>query len=142
MIRLTRIDPILNMSRYYQIHIQPCLFGGCDLVREWGRIGSPGTVKTVIYDNQADAAAAVADSRETSAQARLSHDHRHALTLSLRNLVVVFVIAHLDAASAAAAYTTASKPLALMRDSSFRDGPDGRFCPRSHSPTSFTATLR
>ena len=61
MIRLTRIDPILNMSRYYQIHIQPCLFGGCDLVREWGRIGSPGTVKTVIYDNQADAAAAVAD---------------------------------------------------------------------------------
>ena len=72
MIRLTRIDPILNMSRYYQIHIQPCLFGGCDLVREWGRIGSPGTVKTVIYDNQADAAAAVADA---AARARLSHHH-------------------------------------------------------------------
>jgi hypothetical protein len=39
-------------------------------------------------------------------------------------------------------YTTASKPLALMSVRSFRDGPDGRFWPRSHSPTSFTATLR
>jgi predicted DNA-binding WGR domain protein len=61
MIRLTRIDADQNMSRYYQIHIQPCLFGGCDLVREWGRIGSPGTVKTVIYDNQAEATAALAE---------------------------------------------------------------------------------
>jgi predicted DNA-binding WGR domain protein len=61
MIRLTRIDHDQNMSRYYQIHIQPCLFGGCDLVREWGRIGSPGTVRTVIYDNQAEANAALAD---------------------------------------------------------------------------------
>jgi predicted DNA-binding WGR domain protein len=46
------------MSRYYKI--QPCLFRGCDLVREWGRIGSPGTVRTVIYDSQAEATAALA----------------------------------------------------------------------------------
>jgi predicted DNA-binding WGR domain protein len=61
MIRLTRIDHDQNMSRYYQMHLQPCLFGGGDLVREWGRIGSPGTIKTVIYDNQAEAVTALAE---------------------------------------------------------------------------------
>ena len=61
MIRLTRIDPDRNMSRYYQLHIQPGLFGDSDLVREWGRIGSPGTVRTAVYPNQAAAAAALAD---------------------------------------------------------------------------------
>ena len=61
MIRLTRIDPVQNMSRYYQLHIQPSLFGDCDIVREWGRIGSPGTVRTAVYPNQAAATAALAD---------------------------------------------------------------------------------
>jgi predicted DNA-binding WGR domain protein len=61
MIRLTRIDPDRNMSRYYQLHIQPGLFGGFDLVREWGRIGSPGTIRTAIYPNQDAATAALAD---------------------------------------------------------------------------------
>ena len=59
--RLTRIDPDRNMSRYYQLHIQPSLFGDCDLVREWGRIGSPGTIRTAVYPNQAAATAALAD---------------------------------------------------------------------------------
>ena len=59
--RLTRIDPDRNMSRYYQLHIQPSLFGDCDLVREWGRIGSPGTIRTAIYPDQAAATAALAD---------------------------------------------------------------------------------
>ena len=61
MIRLTRIVPEQNMRRYYQIHIQPSLFGDCDLVREWGRIGSPGTIRTAIYPTQAAATAALAE---------------------------------------------------------------------------------
>ena len=61
MIRLTRIVPDQNMSRYYQLHLQPGLFGDCDLVREWGRIGSPGTIRTVIYSNQAAATVALAE---------------------------------------------------------------------------------
>ena len=36
---LHRIDPAANMRRYYAVHLAPDLFGGCALVREWGRIG-------------------------------------------------------------------------------------------------------
>ena len=61
MIRLTRIDPDQNMSRYYQLHLQPGLFGDCDLVREWGRIGSSGTIRTSPYPNLAAATAALAE---------------------------------------------------------------------------------
>ena len=61
MIRLTRIDPDQNMSRYYQLHLQPGLFGDCDLVREWGRIGSSGTIRTSPYPTQAAATAALAE---------------------------------------------------------------------------------
>ena len=61
MIRLTRIVPDQNMSRYYQLHLQPGLFGDCDLVREWGRIGSSGTIRTSPYPTQAAATAALAE---------------------------------------------------------------------------------
>ena len=36
---LNRIEPAANMRRYYAVHLAPDLFGGCALVREWGRIG-------------------------------------------------------------------------------------------------------
>ncbi|WP_139211540.1 WGR domain-containing protein [Marinovum algicola] len=39
---LRRIDPSLNMRRFYRMSLQPDLFGGVDVVREWGRIGSRG----------------------------------------------------------------------------------------------------
>ncbi|KRS12681.1 WGR domain-containing protein [Roseovarius indicus] len=39
---LKRIDPSLNMRRFYRMALQPDLFGGVDLVREWGRIGRRG----------------------------------------------------------------------------------------------------
>ena len=32
------------MARFYLMVLQPHLFGGVDLVREWGRIGSPDRV--------------------------------------------------------------------------------------------------
>ena len=35
-----RIEPAANMHRYYAVHLAPDLFGGCALVREWGRIGN------------------------------------------------------------------------------------------------------
>lgn len=43
--RLRREDPSQNMRRFYRMVIQPDLFGGASLIREWGRIGSPGTVR-------------------------------------------------------------------------------------------------
>jgi predicted DNA-binding WGR domain protein len=33
------------MARFYKLDVQPTLFGKWTLVREWGRIGRPGTVR-------------------------------------------------------------------------------------------------
>jgi predicted DNA-binding WGR domain protein len=42
-IHLARIDADKNMSRFYKLDVQPTLFGEWSLVKEWGRIGRPGT---------------------------------------------------------------------------------------------------
>jgi predicted DNA-binding WGR domain protein len=42
---LTRFDPTRNMARFYRLDMQPDLFGGWSLVREWGRIGRAGRVR-------------------------------------------------------------------------------------------------
>ena len=48
---LRRIDSSLNMARYYALAIQPTLFGGSSVVREWGRIGTRGRCKVELFDN-------------------------------------------------------------------------------------------
>ena len=47
---LRRIDPSRNMARYYVLSIQPTLFGGSSVVREWGRIGTRGRCKVELLD--------------------------------------------------------------------------------------------
>jgi predicted DNA-binding WGR domain protein len=54
-IYLQRIDPERNMARFYRITVTPTLFGEWALIREWGRIGSPGTVRETWYDDEAAA---------------------------------------------------------------------------------------
>ena len=44
-LRLVRCDQEQRMDRFYARHLTPTLFGGWDLVREWGHIGSPGTLR-------------------------------------------------------------------------------------------------
>ncbi|MDS9469606.1 WGR domain-containing protein [Paracoccus sp. MBLB3053] len=39
---LRRIDPERNMRRFYRLSVEPDLFGGASLVREWGRLGRKG----------------------------------------------------------------------------------------------------
>jgi predicted DNA-binding WGR domain protein len=41
-LHLRRIDPARNMSRFYRLDVQPDLFGGVLLVKEWGRIDQCG----------------------------------------------------------------------------------------------------
>jgi predicted DNA-binding WGR domain protein len=48
---LTRRDPSRNLARFYRMLIVPTLFGEWVLLREWGRIGSSGTVRAVPYPN-------------------------------------------------------------------------------------------
>jgi len=55
MIKLTRSKPSSNVRRFYAMHIAQILFGQWDIVTEWGRIGSPGTVREQLFDMEASA---------------------------------------------------------------------------------------
>lgn len=50
-IRIERSDPGRNMHRFYRMHIQPDLFGGAVLVKEWGRIGTAGRQRMEPFED-------------------------------------------------------------------------------------------
>ncbi|MBO9422707.1 WGR domain-containing protein [Labrenzia sp. R4_2] len=58
-VHLRRIDPTRNMRRFYSLTVQPTLFGGASLIRDWGPIGTRGKTMMVTFDNPADAANAL-----------------------------------------------------------------------------------
>jgi predicted DNA-binding WGR domain protein len=60
---LEKIDPARNQRRFYAIAVAPDLLGGWVLVQEWGRIGSPGTVRETRYPTEALAREAAATLR-------------------------------------------------------------------------------
>ena len=59
MLTLTRSEPAKNMHRFYAMHLTPTLFGEWMLVAEWGRIGSPGTVRQQPFPTAESAQAAL-----------------------------------------------------------------------------------
>jgi predicted DNA-binding WGR domain protein len=58
LVHLHRIDKTQNMRRFYMLAIQPTLFGGASVIRNWGRIGSTGQTMMETFDNPDDADAA------------------------------------------------------------------------------------
>ncbi|MET4213871.1 WGR domain-containing protein [Bradyrhizobium sp. LA2.1] len=54
-LHLRRIDAGRNMRRFYVLSIQPTLFGGVSLVRNWGRIGTNGQMMVQTFDNSTEA---------------------------------------------------------------------------------------
>ncbi len=54
---LRRIDAAQNMARFYRLDVQPDLFGSWSFIREWGRIGRPGTVRALPCPTEAEARA-------------------------------------------------------------------------------------
>lgn len=60
-IRLCRIDPAKNMNRFYRMVVHRDLFGGASLIREWGRLGSPGKVQMEHHPDEGRAVDALAD---------------------------------------------------------------------------------
>jgi predicted DNA-binding WGR domain protein len=58
-VNLRRVDPARNMRRFYRLDMQPDLFGGVLLVKEWGRIGAQGRMVAERYDTEALAADAL-----------------------------------------------------------------------------------
>src|SRR5215471_12670810 len=69
---LTRTDPTRNINRFYVVQVLPTLFGDWTVLREWGRRGSPGTMRLSSYQRRNEA--------ETAAQhtikRRLQHGYR------------------------------------------------------------------
>ena len=57
-VHLRRIDPTQNMRRFYTLAIQPTLFGGASVIRNWGRIGTNGQSMMETFDSEDAAAAA------------------------------------------------------------------------------------
>ena len=60
MIYLTKRDPERNMARFYALDLQPTLFGGWAVVKEWGRIGRAGQGRSSLYGERAEAEAGLA----------------------------------------------------------------------------------
>jgi predicted DNA-binding WGR domain protein len=56
---LYRIDAAKGMSRFYRLDVQSDLFGQAYFMREWGRIGRRGQVRTTAYPTTAEAEAAL-----------------------------------------------------------------------------------
>jgi predicted DNA-binding WGR domain protein len=57
-VHIRRIDPERNMRRFYLLAIQPDLFGGAALVRNWGRICTSGQTMVETFDHPNDATVA------------------------------------------------------------------------------------
>jgi predicted DNA-binding WGR domain protein len=55
---LKHVDPDKNMLRFYNTTVMLGIFGEWALVREWGRIGSAGTVRKNWFATEAEALAA------------------------------------------------------------------------------------
>jgi predicted DNA-binding WGR domain protein len=51
-VHLRRIDPSRNMHRFERLDVQPDLFGGVLLVKEWGRLGARGRMVGEPYDRR------------------------------------------------------------------------------------------
>ena len=48
-IALYKTDPTKNVFRFYRLDIQQDLFGNHCLIRQWGRIGKAGQMKTTPF---------------------------------------------------------------------------------------------
>ncbi|MDE3028555.1 MAG: WGR domain-containing protein [Paracoccaceae bacterium] len=58
-IHLQRVNPALNMARFYRLSVQPTLFGETSLMRCWGRIGTRGQGMMETFTDPGAAAAAL-----------------------------------------------------------------------------------
>jgi predicted DNA-binding WGR domain protein len=52
---MRRIDPTRNMARFYEVSLEPSLFGTWAVVRRWGRIGCRGRIRLELCDSADDA---------------------------------------------------------------------------------------
>ena len=56
--------PARNQKRFYTITVTRTLFGSWAMVREWGRIGQPGTVRETWFETETAAIEVGAEVRQ------------------------------------------------------------------------------
>lgn len=49
---LKRVNPAINMRRFYSLSVEKDLLGETVLVKAWGRIGKPGRVALEPYPDE------------------------------------------------------------------------------------------
>lgn len=54
-VKLQRIVDGANMRRFYEVHMQPTLFGEVSVTRYWGRIGHTGRAKVQTFAQEGEA---------------------------------------------------------------------------------------
>ncbi|MEE4379452.1 MAG: WGR domain-containing protein [Candidatus Competibacteraceae bacterium] len=59
-IHLERRNYAQNMQRFYAFTVTRTLFGQWAVIREWGRIGHPGTVRETWFATEDEACEAIA----------------------------------------------------------------------------------
>ena len=69
---LTRSEPPNNVNRFYLVNVTRSLFGEWTVMREWGRIGSPGTLRLHTFTRLTIEAAGRREGQGTPARARRS----------------------------------------------------------------------
>ena len=63
-IYMERHDTKQNMHRFYQLFVAPGIFNDWSLVKEWGRVGSPGTVRKEWFTTEQEAELAILQLRD------------------------------------------------------------------------------
>ncbi|MBF0137063.1 MAG: WGR domain-containing protein [Magnetococcus sp. DMHC-1] len=61
---LQRLNPATSLITFYSIQIQPDLLGRWHVIREWGRAGSPGTLRKKPFDEMQEALASMQELRD------------------------------------------------------------------------------
>lgn len=61
---MQRLNPENNLLWYFSIQIQMDLLGRWQVIREWGRAGSPGTLRHRPYDSLQEAVDAFMDLKQ------------------------------------------------------------------------------
>jgi predicted DNA-binding WGR domain protein len=54
---MERSDYTLNLARFYQVEIQPTLFGNWAVICRWGRIGTYGSMRQDWFSSLSEAEA-------------------------------------------------------------------------------------
>ena len=71
---MERFDHTRNLARFYQVEIQPTLFGDWAVVRRWGRIGTHGRAQQDWFTSLPEA--------QTAQARRVTRKHRRGYSQS------------------------------------------------------------